>query len=480
MNRRLALLLLAVVAVKLVFLAIDSAPSYRFDDSGTYLATAIAKWIPPDRGFVYGLLLRPLCVWTRSLMPAVYLQVALSGLAAWLVAFALVRFFAAEFRLAAGLSLACALEPLQLVSERYMLTEAIGTFVFAVLLVAAFTYLRTSSLSILALIQMLGVFLVSLRVKWLLLAVTLSILLPLFSRRALSVWRTFRRRRDFGRALRFVAIPLIFSVGLSQVMLFGYRLLYGALTDGPPGYTHADGFFLAAELAPVVDPGAFPAPSMRDAVFRDLTYPLADPDLRYAQRLLPGGLDNAIERACGGRAIEANRLAHITAVNALREHAVAAARLAVTTYDEYFDYSKAKANLLFEQRGIAPLPRDVDMMKLVFGADVRQRNISSATKTWELWAIPWYWFLLFLPFIYMLALLAVPKRVLPAHIICAVCAMIFVFNAVVPVELADPRYLTTLAWLAFVLIGSLFSRRVRRTAPTVERPAFQVATDHAA
>ncbi len=403
-------------------------------------------------------------------------------LAAWLVGFSLLRFFAVAFPVAASLTLLCAAEPLQLVSERYILTEAFGTFVFAVLLVAAFAYLRLSSFSLLALIQILGVSLVTLRVSALPLVVTLSILLPLLSRRAMSVWKSLRRslrgtsaRVTWARGLRFIALPLVFSIGFSQLMLFGYRLIYGALTGGPAAYTHADGLFLAADLAPVIKPLDFPVPATRDAVFRSIKYPLSDPDLRSAQRLFPGGLDDSITRAGRASEVEANRLARDTAWNALRRDPLAAVRLALSTYAEYFDYNKLKSFVLLEQRGVPPLPRDIDMMKVTFGLDVRQRNLNSWTKTWEQHAILWYWFLLIVPLVFPLALVANLRRATTAHLICAVCALAFLFDAIAPVEFPDPRYLTTLAWLAFLMIGSLFPRSAARTRASLEAHRFASA-----
>jgi len=49
-------------------------------------ATALHNYIPYDRGFLYGGLLRPLAVWPHSLSFLVRLQAILSGIAAWLLA----------------------------------------------------------------------------------------------------------------------------------------------------------------------------------------------------------------------------------------------------------------------------------------------------------------------------------------------------------------------------------------------------------
>ena len=193
MNRRLILLLFEVLAVKAIVFALDHEPSFYFEDSAIYLTTAIGKWIPPDHSFVYGLLLRPVAVWPRSLMPMVVMQVALSGIASWLVGVCLVRYFGASFKIAALCSIACAVEPLQLMRERYVMTETLATFGFAVLMWAMLNYLKTSGVSTLSLIQILGVLLVSLRLSFLPIVVVMSVVLPLVSRRGISFWRSSRR-----------------------------------------------------------------------------------------------------------------------------------------------------------------------------------------------------------------------------------------------------------------------------------------------
>src|SRR5689334_12901225 len=89
----LLLTLAAIVCVKSVFLLIDSRPSYLFGDSEAYLTTATVGWIPPDRSFVYGLLLRAIAYRLHSLEAIIYVQALLSALASWILAVALARIF---------------------------------------------------------------------------------------------------------------------------------------------------------------------------------------------------------------------------------------------------------------------------------------------------------------------------------------------------------------------------------------------------
>jgi hypothetical protein len=387
-KRRLVLLLIAVLAVKVIFLALDSQPTFHLGGSAIYLATAIGKWIPPDHGFVYGFLLRFVAVWARSLTPMVLTQAALSAIASWLVGVCLLRYFASGFRIAALCALACAVEPLQLAAERSVSAESIATFVFAVFLLAAFSYLKTSSVSTLALVQILGALLITLRLRFLPIVLTMSIVLPILSRRAISFWRSSRR---FGinwiNGLRFVFAPLLVSIILSQTLLFAYRHLYGELLDKPPAYTYRA-------------TNRFPRP-------------------------------------------------------------------AASTYAEYFDINRLKSNLQLEEgQFVDALSGETQAIRVALGIDVQTRRFASLTKKWENESLVWCCFLMILPLVFPVYLAINWRRIRTPHVVCGLCGLLLLLGAVVPVESPKPRYLTTLAWLAFIMIGcvsaSVFGRLPRK------------------
>ncbi|MGI9073194.1 MAG: hypothetical protein ACR2JB_18215 [Bryobacteraceae bacterium] len=412
MNRRLLFLLIGLWAVKAIFLALDSEPSFHFRESAVYLATAIGKWIPPDHSFVYGLLLRPVALWPRSLAPILIMQAALSGIASWLIGVCLVRYFATGFMVAALCSFACAIEPLQLRAERYVLTESVATFVFAVFLVAIFSYLKTSSLSLLALIQILAVLLVTLRVNFVPAAWIASFFIPLASRRAISFWRSSRQsiRRGTGQvkwisAVRFVVLPLLFSILLSQSLLFGYRRLYSELLRQPAAYPNRASVPVSAEVAP--------------RNFFDL---LKRAGFRYA---------------------------------------------------EYFDADRLRRSLqLDEGQFVDALPGETQAIKVAFGIDVTKQSSTSLTglrsapltKRWQERSVMWCWFVILLPLFYLLYLAMNWRRIRVPHIIVGLCGLILLLEGVMPVESPNPRYLTTLAWLDFLMIGSAGTGLLKRGA----------------
>ena len=67
---------LLVLLIKAVLLIVDPEPQFFLGDSASYIETAVTNWIPPDRSFTYGYVIRYLAVWTGSLTPLVVFQTA--------------------------------------------------------------------------------------------------------------------------------------------------------------------------------------------------------------------------------------------------------------------------------------------------------------------------------------------------------------------------------------------------------------------
>jgi hypothetical protein len=374
-----------------------------------------------------------------------------------MIGFSLVRYFGTSFVPAAFCAIVSAVEPLQLMAQRYILPESLSMFVFACFLLASFSYLKTSSLSQLALIQIVGVVLVSLRLTFLAIVIALAVLLPLLSRRALSFWKSLRRtgRVNWIRGLRYVVVPLVFSLAVSQGLLFGYRYLYGDVIGKPPAYLYRDGLFLLADITPIVRPSDYPIASRRDTLFASVKYPLADPRERAQQRWAPGGLCDVLVQDAGGNEDLANTRARQTALHAMWRDPLGVAALAATTYGEYFHYTLLRSELLIEQgRNSTLLPREKEMLQNVFGIDASRRGFESLTKKWESHATLWCWFVIAAPLLYVTYLLIYRKRVGAAHVVCAACAVILMIEAVVPVEHPVTRDLTPLAWLTILMIGT--------------------------
>ena len=470
MGRRFFILLAALFAIKTIFLLLDPVPSFYFGDSGAYLTTAVGKWIPPNHSFVYGLLLRSLAVWPRSLEPVIVFQAGLSALTSWAVALCLVRYGGASFLVGATAAILCSIEPLQLLAERYILPETISVFLFAMMLLSMFNYLRSESLSLLVFIQILGVLLISFELNYLPVVLVDAVLLPLLSRRAVKFWkRLWRAARTNWRGvrwfhgLRFIVLPLCISVLFSEALLLAYKNIHGSLLQKPPAYVYEDGFSMAGVLAPIIEPVDYPIAQKRKAVFASVRYVLDDPRNRPAQRWMQGGLCDRIQHSAGNDELEGNRLAKETAVHAALRDPMGVVKLAAFTFGQYFHRSVLGNSLkLDEGEYVHPLPRETQMLKTVFGIDVEQRTYSSLTKRWHRACIFWYWLVMSMPFLFAVWFAVEWRTTNSFRLICLVISFILLAEAVIMVDSPNTHYLDALAWLTFITTGSIADKIRRR------------------
>ncbi len=438
-----------VLAVKLLFLVLDPTPSFRFDDSGAYLATAIVHYIPLDRSFLYGMLLRP-AVRVQSLMPLVVAQVLLSAFCTTLLGFALLRYFRARLSVAITFSLLCAVEPLQLSMERFVMTETVATFGFACLLCAGFEYLRSAKLGWLAVSVFAGVFLVSIRVSYLPIVLVSSFLFPALSYLRGKTWRDATARRT-------AALALLFSICFSQALLFGYRHWYASLADKWPAYLYRDGEFLLADFAPLVTPPDFPDRATGEAIFSRVKYPLSDPQMRSVQRWMDGGLVQSLRAVIADEDV-ANAAAKKAAQHAVLRNPLGAARLAIITYEEFFDSSLLHRTIRSEEyQTDAPSPGSRQLIARVFGIDASKIPPPSLTKRYVAATMYWSSILVTFPFVYVVLLALRHRQVQMEHVAMALFALMIVAGAVTAAEAAYPRFLTGLAWMTMLMFGSLAS-----------------------
>jgi hypothetical protein len=109
---------LLVLAIKLLLLWLDPRPKLFMGDSGAYIHTALTGWIPGERSYFYGYVVRWLAVWPHSFAPLLIVQALASGATAIVFALICSRFFEMSNSLSFLFGLLCALDPCQLVWER--------------------------------------------------------------------------------------------------------------------------------------------------------------------------------------------------------------------------------------------------------------------------------------------------------------------------------------------------------------------------
>jgi len=322
-----------IFAVKLLLLWLDPTPKLYLGDSGSYIRTALIGSIPSDRSYFYGYLVRWLAVWPHSFTPLLVAQALASGVTAIVFAVICSRFFRMSNRLSFLFGLLCALDPCQLVWERYVMTETFSLLVYMLVLYWSLAYLRDRRLWQLAVVQALSVLLIGFRMSFLLVVEGCTILLPLiaFARCALPALRErIEARVPQGSVLAMALTHVAASIMMMFLMHGAYKYGNGYLTHREPAYLYDAGAHLAAVWAPALQPSDATDPRFGEIIANGPEFKIKVLGLRNAQQYGKGLL---IDR---WRQIEKNhptndRVARETAINALRHRPLLIAGLAVKT-----------------------------------------------------------------------------------------------------------------------------------------------------
>ena len=246
-----------VLAIKLLLLWLDPTPKLFMGDSGSYIWTALTGWIPGDRSYFYGYLVRWLAVWPHSFTPLLVVQALASGATAIVFALICSRFFEMSNRLSFLFGLLCALDPCQLVWERYVMTETFSLLVYVLVLYWSLAYLRDRRLWQLAVVQALSVLLIGFRMSYLLVVQACTILLPLiaFARCALPALRNRSEARAPEAGVLTIGLThVVASVAMMFVMHGAYKYANGWLSKREPAYLYDAGAHLVAVWAPALEP----------------------------------------------------------------------------------------------------------------------------------------------------------------------------------------------------------------------------------
>lgn len=102
-------LILSTFCIKLLIFCIDPLPMFFLGDSASYINTSLTGWIPPDRSFVYGFIIKLVAVAAHSLTSLIILQVFTSGVNAIAIAYILQKFFSSNSKIAFLCGIFCAI-----------------------------------------------------------------------------------------------------------------------------------------------------------------------------------------------------------------------------------------------------------------------------------------------------------------------------------------------------------------------------------
>jgi hypothetical protein len=325
-----------VLSIKLLLLWLDPTPKLFLGDSGSYIRTALIGSIPRDRSYFYGYLIRWLAVWPHSFTPLLVVQALASGATAIVFALICSRFFRMSNRISFLFGLICALDPCQLVWERYVMTETFSLLVYALVLYWSLLYLRDRRIWQLAVVQALSVVLIGFRMSYLLVVLACTILLPLIAF-ALAPIRAVRNQWGPQRLSRLTTglTHVIASLAIMLLMHGAYKQVYGKLRKRESAYLHDAGAHLVSVWAPALEPDDATDPRFRELIAEGDKFKLKDLRLRNAQLFGKGFLIHRWRQIENNRE-KSDRIAKETAMNALRRRPLQIVGLALQTYIGYW------------------------------------------------------------------------------------------------------------------------------------------------
>ncbi len=437
-SAQLLLLFLSVLAVKATIFAIDHRPGLFLGDSQSYIYTALTGYIPDDRSFTYGFFLRLVALWPHSLLSMVVVQTLLSAVSTWLLGFGLLRYANVRLGIVAVFTFLCAIEPLQLLYERFVMTETLATFLFCIYFLLCAEYVKRGKILMLVLAQILAVCLISIRLSFLPLILLLSVLIPF-----LGPVRKWHR----------VLTALLTAIVISQSLLYGYRCWNGALLNRDPAYLYRDGVLLLGALSPIVKPVDYTIASQRKAIFDGLKTDVPFPIYRVYQTWADDGLCNRVIRELKKVQL-INKVARRTAIRAARRDPMGVLKLAVLTFREYMNARRLQGFVYVDELRNDPFPPDVTKtLRDQMHFQTTENNTNTPVMKWHASGVRWYQFILWFCLGSPLLLIIMRRELWRLTFVGVVCCFCFLIGALLPVDHTIPRYLTTAAWMVLFLLG---------------------------
>lgn len=327
-----------IVLLKLVLLALDPVPKLFLGDSICYISTALEGWIPDDRSYFYGYVIRWVALWTGSLNSLLLLQSFIGAATALLLAYTCRSMFGLSAKASYVLGFICALDPFQLVWERYVMTETISLFFYVVSLYFSFLYLKHRAIRHLAIVQGLWVLLIGFRMSYLLVVQVTTVLLPImaFSPLLLERWRNRGGAGSDGVSpAKTTLVHLTASIAMMLLFHGAYKQVNGLITGREPAYLYATGLHLLAFWAPLLAPTDASDERLARIIEQGDEFDIKELTARNDQRFAEGHLvprwqaeEPDVERA--------NRIAKETALRVLRRDPLGVLRLAAQTFAQYW------------------------------------------------------------------------------------------------------------------------------------------------
>ncbi len=444
--RETLLALAVVVALKALVWMLDPTMRTFMGDSGSYLWSAISNQPPPDRSFTYPLIIRATALAHSNLAELGWLQTLCGVLLCVLLHRSMRADLCVRPSLALAVIAALAVEPGQLFFERMVMTETIGTFCFAMMVMAGIAHVRRGRMRSLLAMAVFGMLVASLRLS--LLPVVLGFApLPVLV-------RLLAKRR---RGLRAV-LHLIIAMAATVFCHTAYQHWYDRKSDAleRSDYTHSSGRMRLGLLAPLVKPEHLRRAGLPDDLVGRTAPPSSDPHHRESQIWVDTGLYALIARYSSTPDDSARKVA----MYAFRDDPLGLLRLGFGNLLDHFDRGITASRM---QDDLGTRPPDAGMVTIIaerFGHDVE----GVATRSSPVYAYyagsRWWWILL----LFSLPLLALAvwwrhRREDPAMAALLALLGLGMFTShVLFSHIVSFRYLHPMAVITAILVAYLASR----------------------
>jgi len=467
-NLRLSSLILWVFAVKVIIFLLDPTVMFFMKDSLRYLDTALSSHIPQDRSFFYGFLIRWLTCWSSSLTPLVLFQVLCSASSAVISGYLLNRFLSVRRPIALGFAVLCAIAPIGLLYERYVMTESVSLFCFALFMAAAFHHLRYRRVGSFVLMNLVGVVVIAFRLSYLPSVLCAAVLVPLLPLCRDLIARLRKTPEDQHTSIGKTILKSGFYIFLSCFLAFGFHTTYksinGRFSNKPPAYQYCDGFHILSAWAPLLEAEDFSDPLNGIYILQHVSFDLKDRFQRMNQRWAKNGLTNYICRLYDIR-VEENKAAKEAAMNILRRDPEGVLKLALQSYLDYWNLGLLKETLRGDRYTRTYTAEIMEVLKSEYQIDAEGRNVKKTlTNQYFLNAIPWYWVLFSLPLVIGVSFAVDRGRHALFLVLPGVCSLLIFLNATALVHRNTLRFFHPNEWLAFLFLGVIIDRLLGRDA----------------
>ena len=334
----------ALVALKLIALAIDPTIRLYLGDSVAYLFGAMDSGrLPDDRSFTYSLLIRGLVRPFESLSALVAWQTVAGILVAILAFHTAVRRLAVRPFVAAVGACVLAIEPAQLYYERMVLAETFGLLAFVLFFAATAAYVASGRFLWLPAIVVLGLASATLRLNYLPVVLVISVIAPALRLLAL----------EHPRWRQVVGHTLI-AVTCTAALHWTFQQWVSLIFLSPPGYIARSGFMQLGLVMPLVKPEHLVRVGLPADFGDHLRYPLDDPNERMRHMWAPGGFILELR----SRNIPIEPVARPLVRMVLRDDPMGIVRLGIHTLGDYFREAGI-AHALDNDLGRRVIPDDI-------------------------------------------------------------------------------------------------------------------------